>query len=280
MKRKTMKTNSSQQETRYLILYFVLAYAISWAIGIPLALEHQGLLAPRIPNWAHYFVAYGPLLSAVIVTGLSEGVLGLKNLWERLTLWKVPSIWWVAAFSPLIIGVVVILGLVLVTGEPISIATLGEVNFLPPLGIGALALLTFGIGEETGWRGYALPRLQKNRSALSATLILAVFWALWHLPQFFYLFDPAIAIGWGIGLFAGAIVFTWLFNSANGSILILAVWHGCFNFMSASDAGNGVLATVVSTLVMIWAVVVIWWFKPQNLSSQPKVVSSPNGGIE
>ena len=267
---------------RYLILYFVLAYAISWAIGIPLVLEHQGLMARMLPDWAHYFVAYGPLLSAVIVTWLSEGRDGLNKLSERLTLWKVQPIWWFAAFSPLIIGAVIIIGLVLVTGESISIARLGEVNYLPPLGIGALVLwfMTFGIGEETGWRGYALPHLQKNRSALSATLILAVLWALWHLPQFFYLFDPTIAIGWGLGLFAGAIVFTWLFNSASGSILIVAVWHGCFNFISASDAGNGVLAAVVSTLVMVWAVAVIWWFKPENLSSQPKVVSSPNGANE
>ena len=277
-----MKTETAKKETKHLVLYFVLAYAISWAIGIPLALEHHGWMAPILPDWAHYFVAYGPLLSALIVTLATEGRPGLKKLWERMTQWKVRPIWWVAALSPLIIGAVVVLVFVLVTGKPISIAMLGEVNFLPPLGIGALALwfLTFGIGEETGWRGYALPRLQKNRSALSATLILAAFWALWHLPQFFYLFDPAIAIGWLIGLFAGAIVFTWLFNSASGSILILAVWHGCFNFMSASDAGNGVLAAVVSTLVMVWAVVVIVWFKPGNLSRQPKVVSSSNGDNE
>jgi uncharacterized protein len=274
-----MKNRTTQKETNYLVLYFVLAYAISWAIGIPLALEHKGLMAPILPDWAHYFVSYGPLLSAVIVTWISEGRPGLKKLGERMTLWKVRPIWWVVALSPLVIGAVAALALMLFTGEPISMATLGEVNFLPPLGIGALALwiLTFGIGEETGWRGYALPRLQKNRSALSAALILATFWALWHLPQFFYLFDPGMAIGWLIGLFAGAIVFTWLFNSASGSILIVAIWHGCFNFMSASNAGNGILAAVVSTVVMIWAVVVILWFKPKNLSRLPKVVSSSNG---
>lgn len=274
-----METGTAKKENKNLVLYFVLAYAISWAIGIPLALEHQGLMAAILPNWAHYFVSYGPLLSAVIVTLATEGKPGLKKLGERMTQWKVRPIWWVVALSPLVIGAVAALVLVLVTGKPISIADLGTVNFLPPLGLGALALwlVTFGIGEEVGWRGYALPRLQKNRSALSATLILATLWALWHLPQFFYLFDPSIAIGWVIGLFAGAIVFTWLFNSASGSILLVAVWHGCFNFISASDAGNGVLAAVVSTIVMVWAVVVILWFKSKNLSSQPKVVSSSNG---
>jgi len=165
----------------------------------------------------------------------------------------------------------------LATGEPISIASLGNVNFLPSLGLAALPLwlLTFGIGEETGWRGFALPRLQRDRSALSATLILSILWALWHLPQFFYLFEPTIAIGWLLGLICGAVLLTWLFNSTGGSILIVAIWHGCFNFISASNAGNGILAAVVSSLVMIWAVVLFFWFKPRNLSTRPKVVLAP-----
>jgi membrane protease YdiL (CAAX protease family) len=271
-----MKNEIAQKEMRNLVLYFVLAYGISWAIGIPLALERIGLIAPILPFWAHYFVAYGPLLSAILVTWFSAGQSGLKALGNRLTLWRVRPIWWAVAFSPLILGASVILVLILVTGQTISLSALGEVNFLPPLGIGALALwfLTFGIGEETGWRGYALPRLQENRSALSATLILVAFWAVWHLPQFFYLFDPAIAIGWAFGLFTGAILLTWLFNSANGSVLITAVWHGCFNFITASDAGNGILAAVVSTIVMVWAVFVVILLKPVTLSKSDKVVST------
>lgn len=156
-----MKTATTKKETKNLVLYFVMAYAISWAIGIPLALEHQGLMTPILPDWAHYFVAYGPLLLAVIVTLATEGKPGLKKPGERMIQWKVRPIWCVASLSPLVIGAVSALLLVLFTGKPISIVDLGEVNFLPPLGLGALALwlLTFGIGEETGWRGHALPRL-------------------------------------------------------------------------------------------------------------------------
>ena len=260
------------KETKDLTLYFVLAYAISWIIGIPLALQNHGMMDHILPDWAHYFISYGPLFSAVIVSLMNEGTTGSKKLWERITLWRVQPLWWAVALSPLLFGALAAAVIVLVTGEPISIALLGNVNFLPPLGLMALPLwiFTFGIGEETGWRGYALPRLQKDRSALSAALILAVLWALWHLPQFFYLFDPSIAIGWALGLLCGSILFAWLFNSANGSVLIVAIWHGCFNFITASDAGNGVLAAVVSTAVMIWAIVLIFLFKPQNLSNQPK----------
>lgn len=265
--------NAPRRRTRSLIAYFALAYALSWSIEIPLALSKRGIIPPVLPMWTHYFVAYGPALSALIVVSISEGKSGLMEIASRIAMWKVRPIWWIVALSPLVLGLVVVVILNTVSGSKIHLSDLGAVRFLPPLGVGALFLwiLTFGIGEEIGWRGYALPRLQNGRSALIATLILGVFWALWHLPAFFYLFEPSIAIGWLIGLFAGAIVFTWLFNSSGGSILIVAVWHGCFNFITSSNAGNGMVAAIVSTIVMIWAVVVVLIFKPSALSYDNKV---------
>lgn len=265
---------ATSQSYKNLVAYFILACAISWTIEIPLALAKQGIIQPVFPQWVHYFLSYGPMLSALIVTWGTEGQKGLQELWGRITRWRVGSIWWLAAFSPLIIGFVLILAVNLFTEYKISLAELGVVPFLPPLGIGALFLwiLTSGIGEEIGWRGYALPRLQNDHNALHSTLILTVLWALWHVPLFFYLFDPAIAIGWAFALYTGAIVFTWLLNSTEGSILIAAIFHGCFNYMTSSNAGNGLLATVVSIIVMVWAVVVIFVYRPKTLSSKGKFV--------
>jgi membrane protease YdiL (CAAX protease family) len=257
----------SSDDPRALGAYFLLAYAISWSIGVPLALARQGIIPAVLPAWSHYLVAYGPLLSALIVTYAQQGRPGLQELARRMARWACPK-WWLMAFSPLAIGAAVIWIQNLFTGSQIGLAELGTVNFLPPLGLGALPLwiLTYGLGEETGWRGFALPRLQKGRSALAATLILAVLWALWHLPQFFYVFDPAMAPGWAIGLFAGAVVLTWLYNSA-GSVLIVAIWHGCFNFMTAPAAETGALPAVLSVLVIVWAVVVVAVYKPGSLMS-------------
>src|SRR5919108_2140775 len=262
----------ASQNSRNLVAYFLLTYAFAWATAIPLALAKQGMIQPIFPQWFHYFVAYGPMLSALIVTWATQGQQGLKEIWGRITNWRVGGIWWLVAVAPLIVGFVLVLGMNFLTDHKISLSELGVIQFLPPLGIGALFfwILTFGIGEEIGWRGYALPRLQKHHSALSATMILALFWAVWHVPQFFYLFDPSIAIGWVIGVFTGAVVFTWLFNSIAGSIPPVAVFHGCFNYITASSAGNGLLAAVVSALVMIWAVVVVFVYKPKTLSSQGK----------
>lgn len=76
---------------------------------------------------------------------------------------------------------------------------------------------------------------------------------------------------WVIGLFAGAIVFTWLFNSTGGSILILAFWYGSFNFMTSTNAGNGFVAASISTLVIIWAILIILIYKSAALSHSGKI---------
>lgn len=231
-----MNSNAAKTETNNLVLYFILAYAIFWAIGIPLALQRQGVIAPVLPYWVHYFVGYGPLLSAALVTGSRDGKPGPIALGKSMPMWKVGPIWWAAALSQPLFGALVV---TLITGEPITIASLGEVNFLPQIGLAALPLwfLTFGLGEEIGWRGYALPRLQRSRSALSASVILFAFWALWHLSQFFYLFDPTITVGWLLGLVLWSDSPHRLFNSARGSILLMAVWHGSFNFSPYQTPG-------------------------------------------
>ncbi|MEI7848324.1 MAG: CPBP family glutamic-type intramembrane protease [Chloroflexota bacterium] len=109
-------------------------------------------------------------------------------------------------------------------------------------------------------------------SALSATLVLGVLWALWHLPTFFYLFDPAISLGWFLGLMSGAILFTWLYNSTGGSLMAVVLWHGTFNYITASKAGEGLGAAIMSTLVVVWAVALIFIYEPANLSRREKQV--------
>lgn len=269
-----MNTKSSWLQRNSLLGYFILAYAISWSIGIPLALIAQGKVDWKIPSYIHYFYAYGPMLAALIMTGLTKGKAGIADIFKRLTNWRMSPLWWLIAISPLIGYAVVVIVLRLIQGTWADLNLLGEVNFLPNLGAGALLLwiFTYGMGEEIGWRGYALPRLQEKMSALNATLVLGVLWALWHLPIFFYLFDPAIAIGWFFGLMSGAILFTWLYNSTGGNLLAVALWHGAFNFITASAAGEGLGAAIMSTLVMVWAVALIFIYKPANLSKQTKQV--------
>jgi membrane protease YdiL (CAAX protease family) len=198
---------------------------------------------------------------------MTEAVMQCRTFGKREGDVPIPfSLHYLAAYGPMLAAIVVTW---LTDGRD------GLIDFLPNLGLGALLLwiLTFGIGEEIGWRGYALPGLQQGRSALSATVILWAMWALWHVPMFFYLYDVTIVVGFLLGLLAGAITFTWLYNGTGGSILMVAVWHGAFNFTTGCVAcKTGVTAAVLSTLVMVWAVVVVILFKPATLSRTDKQI--------
>lgn len=258
-----------------LVVYIVLTYLFSWSIFIPLALKKHGLVEFPVPMPVYYAASFGPLLSAIITSYLLGGSDALKELFARMVRWRVGPAWWWIAFSPLILLAVTVVVLKIATGGWFDLKLLGVVEFLPDLGIGALLLwtLTYGLGEETGWRGFALPRLQRNHSALLATFYLWIVWALWHAPAFFLVYDPVILPGFLIGVFAGALVFTWLYNSTGGSILIAIVFHGVFNFTTGSKASKaGMVAAVISTIVMVWAVLVVLLYKPENLSRADKQI--------
>jgi uncharacterized protein len=146
-----------------------------------------------------------------------------------LARWRVGLGWFpLASLSPIVLfGVAALVGCA-ANGQWPNLALLGEVDYLPYLGIGGaflLWLLTFGLGEELGGRGFALRRLQLGHSALTATLLLGLVWALWHLPAFFYK-DTYVAMGLAAGLpllllsiLAASIVFTWLYNSTHSGLL-------------------------------------------------------------
>jgi membrane protease YdiL (CAAX protease family) len=160
-------------------------------------------------------------------------------------------------------------------GQPVpSWRALGQVNFLPDLGLPAWGLwfITSGVGEEVGWRGFALPRLQRSHLALTSSVLLSIAWAGWHLPAFFYLPSYAaiglrVLPGFFIGILAGAIVLTWLYNSSGGSVLAAILWHASFNFVTGSPNAAGLAAAIASTLVIVWAIAVVWRYGPTTLTS-------------
>lgn len=262
-------TYRTWSRNKALVVYLIIAYALSWAIEIPLALQAQHVVTWNIPTATHYLASFGPLVAALISTALASGRSGLRDIVIRMFRYRVSFVWWLAALSPLVAFFLLAAAFSASQPDWIRLSPLGNVDFLPPLGLGAMILwtLTFGLGEETGWRGFALPRLQAGRSALLASVFLWVFWALWHLPAFFYLYDPRIALPFLLGVLAGTITLTWLYNSASGSILIVAVWHGLFNYTTGcTECKAGVVSAVLSTLVMVWAVLVVVIFRPVNLS--------------
>ncbi len=137
-------------------------------------------------------------------------------------------------------------------------------------------IFTFGLGEETGWRGFLLPRLQGKYSALTSSLIVGIIWAGWHSPMFLCnenlrSLGPTGAIFWVIGLMFGATFLTWLYNSSRGNILMTALWHGTYNlFTGAAGQAAGLFAGIISMFVMVWVILIVTIFKPRDLSHSEK----------
>ena len=161
---------SSWLRQHRVLVYFILTLAISWSIELPLVASAQGWIAAPLPFAIHYLASLGPLLAALIMTWAIGGSDGLRELWGRITKWRVGSIGVIFAFlSPVALFVLAaVVVWALSGGEWPNLQQLTEINYLPNLGIGALILwlATFGFGEEIGWRGYALPRLQRGPQCL------------------------------------------------------------------------------------------------------------------
>jgi uncharacterized protein len=154
---------STWMKRRSLVTYFILAYAFSWAVEIPLALKAQGLSQARIPFSVHYLAGYGPMLSAIIVTWLTGGVGGLRELIGRILKWRIQPMWWLVAVSPLAVYVIVALVLGLIQGKPLGLGMLGQVDFLPDIGLGALLLWLLNSSSVSNGFMFAAVVKRKNK---------------------------------------------------------------------------------------------------------------------
>jgi uncharacterized protein len=143
---------------------------------------------------------------------------------------------------------------------------------------GVLLLIFAGaLGEETGWRGMRCRSCSAGSARWPALSFSRGLWFGWHLPQFFVIatyrdFGQVGYLGMFLGLACGAVVLTWLYNRSGGSILLVAVWHGLYNVVAATQAATGMLAAVVSTLIMIQGIVLIVADLRARRRGQPSVL--------
>src|SRR4051794_8829635 len=172
-----------------LTFYFIIAYAGTWLVWLPLALSEDGsgLLPfsnPLLATTFAFAAFLGPFLSGFVMTGATEGRAGLGRLLRRFVLWRVGIQWYL--FVLLGVPLIFTLTTVLMPGAAASFKGLATLAPLPLLGLFVYVFFLGGpLGEEPGWRGFALPRLQRLHGPLVGSLILGPLWALWHLPLFF-----------------------------------------------------------------------------------------------
>lgn len=259
-----------------LVSFVVLAYVLSWSYWIPL-LSRGSLVVPG-GHVTHFPGLLGPAAAAFIIVTLTEGRPGISRLLRRMVLVSQPT----RRFLVYSVSPFLFLGLALAaaffTRHPMPApGEFGVYSGLPPLPFLSVLLLVFlfnGYGEETGWRGFALPRLQDRFGPVKGTLVLALIWAGWHTPSFWFvegyrnLGVAGLIGGFGLGIGAGSLVLARVSNRTEGSIFSVALWHATYNLTSATSASRGVIGAVTTTCVMVWAGVLLFqeWRRPLSRS--------------
>lgn len=213
--------------------YFLLTFGISWLIELPVTFSQSGIglfpyhlpsllvsLSPGVP--------LGPIGAAFLLTALLEGKPGMIRLLKRYIQWRVSLRWYL----------LILLGCPLLLTLTVSFFSIPHLQNLPTFLGSYLMHLLFVLmvnWEEGGWRGFALPRLQKQAGPLLGTIILGILWGTWHLPLLLIPaqnpMGPTITLS--LLLFclfvfqttAKSVCYTWLWNNTGGSLLIVTLFH-------------------------------------------------------
>lgn len=254
-----MHTDETTAQPR-LLGFFGLTFALTWLCWIPWSLWMLGNdlrdpSQPSLMNLLNLLGVFGPGCAALIVTGATVGRDGMRALLARLRLWRVAPVWYGAALGLPALSLLAALGLHLALGGALPAPRWSLV--LPQI---VIALLV-SLGEEIGWRGYALPALLRRTSALRASLILGLLWGLWHLPVYIAVTDrdsPLLLVNTLVylsGFVSGAIMFTWLAKHTGGSLLLAILLHASTNALytalvvTTNQPQLGLLNTLVGWLL-------------------------------
>lgn len=212
--------------------FFILAAVLGTT---PLALAVAG----KIPTSFTQLGALSASAAGIIIAAIEGGKGSVRELLRRGLIWRAGFGWWgfallyTAVFAPVALWLSSVVG-----GIQIDWQAFGPLWRVVPMMF--MLIILAGLGEEFGWRGFLLPRLQIRHNALISSFMVGLLHSLWHLPMF--LVDETVQGQWAreVGLFpaffgytlfvtAWAIQLTWVFNNTRGSVLLVAVVHGAGN---------------------------------------------------
>ena len=249
--------------------FLLISFGLAWSIlGLYVILPERmgavfGQLTGNHPLF--YLAVYAPAIAAFTIVARTSGIAGLRRFLGRALLWRCSAVW----YAFLIIGIpLIFIGGSAIRGnlltEPFPFASMQSV-------FAALVLAAIkGPMEEFGWRGLALPLLQRKLTPLWAGLILGVIWGLWHLPAF--LLSGTQQSEWSFtAFFAGclaiSVIATALFNQSHGSILLSAFFH--FSLMNPVFPDAQPYDTY---LLIVVAVLIVWWNRNDMFAREGAVV--------
>lgn len=277
-----------EPSTKAVIAFTILAFALG---GATIGLVVQG----GLPSQLVLASALSASVTGIIMTVVVDGKAGLKLMLSRLLIWRVGIRYWL--FALLFLVPVILLGSLfnpLFNGDPPTFNSLKPAFDILPLFI--VFFIVAGIGQELGWTGFLMPRLQARFGALASCMIRAILVGMWHLPLLIYagLHPYALAdIPYGVWIaqkgfpiafttmilmlmLPWSVFYTWMFNNTKGSLLLVAALHGSEIWLVYLMTGMGISPHNFDNywgygIVMVMvAFLIVIINGPQNLSRKHK----------
>lgn len=270
-----------------LVIGIVLMFALTW----PIDLANSGMMPFKVPFVVYIFLGWGFVFASLIMTGLTLGRDGVITLLKRYVQWRVGWQWYLVAvlLAPSLIVLAVYINAALVGVPPDFSTVLAYKIFGPSANLLILVAPWFlyeliSNGEEIGWRGYVLPRLQAKYSALTSSLILGIIWGFWHLPKYLSHWNTVSFAWFMVHIMASAVILTWLYNNTKGSLLLVTISHASGNTagfsmpMANTVSSENMGAYIIFVLLQVMtAVIIIIVTGPERFSrTEPVQAQAPS----
>lgn len=239
----------------HLAPFFVLTFALTWGLGTALMVFPDQITAMfgefSVTNPLYLIMTWSPGLVGTLLIVITTGLSGLRRFFGRLFDASVPLAWW--AFVLLALPALKMTG-ALLNGTPIT----GLLNLSPFGEILSMSIFMLFLGpvEEFGWRGVALPLMQRLTAPVWAGVIVGFVWAFWHIPAFFVGGTPQSA--WAVlpflfGVTAIGVVMAVVYNKTGGNLLfpILTHWQLNIAFWPEAQPWENYLSVALA-LALLW----------------------------
>ncbi len=264
-------------EARNLAFFFLLAFGLTW-IKNALSVIFDVKMPASITDPAILFVVFvgipgaiGPTFAAFVMSAIAEGKPGVQALWKRFWNRNVSLKWLLVAlvfYDAIRLASNLIARSLDNQAYPIFELPDPLWSYMPAL---VAPFILSGMGEEFGWRGYVLPRFQARWNALSSSIVLGVIWTAWHIPFFFITRASLYQRNfweWAPWLILSSVIYTWIVNNTNGSVLAAALFHATANytiFILPTHASVWYLNLILLLVVIL----IVIGFGSKNLVRQP-----------
>ncbi len=238
---------------RGLGLFFALTFGLTWGIGALYGLAPgwvTSVFGPvSLTNPLAFAAVWSPTLSAIAVTLALRGPRGLAALLGAVLRWRVGWRWYALAVGvPALTGVLAGLAGTAMGAPPLPVLDVARWPMLLAAAAAHLLLDPGPLGEELGWRGFALPRMLAGSHPVRAGVVLGLIWALWHLPAFLIPGMPQAQLPiapFVVSIVAVSVLMTWLYVNTAGSVLMTVLVHWAFNAFCDLHAPTAYLTAAI-----------------------------------